>query len=273
MADSGGPGGVTADGPVVDPGGDAPAGSCPYAFCEGFEADQPGKAPDPTRWAQDVGPDTVDDVQPHSGKLALHVPPNNGGTCGDVPNSPVKLCSTARFTRMSDAIPASVRQKFYGRIWFYVARQPPEAHGADYHWTLLEAGAGTSYYGGLAVRIGGHLTGGGVNWLRFHLETQMLADPNHETGLSDTQAIVKPKTWTCIEWFYDGPNSEAMFWMDGQERPALHWKGPTAGKPQWTFPTEWKSMAFGWREYQATQTPWEVFVDDIALDTKRVGCN
>ena len=262
---------VAADTPTVA-GPDASAGHCPYVFCEGFESDQPGQAPDPARWAQDVGPDVVDGTQPHGGRLALHVPPNTGGTCADVPGSPVKLCSTARFIRISDAIPTAVRQRFYGRVWFYVGRQPTEGHGQDYHWTLLEAGAGTSYYGGLAVRLGGHLDGRGVNWLRFHLETQMLSDPNHETGLSDLQAVIKPRTWTCIEWFYDGPASEAMFWMDGQERPALHWKGPTAGRPQWTFPTEWKSIAFGWREYQATQTPWEVFVDDIALDSKRIGC-
>ena len=262
---------ATMDAETKDSAGGADANSgCPYVFCEDFEGDQAGQPPNAARWAQDVGPDTVDGMQPHGGKLALHVPPNNGGTCGDVPNSPVKLCSTARFIRMTDAYPPAVRQRFFGRVWFYVARQPTENHGADYHWTLMEAGAGTTYYGGLAVRIGGHLDGGGVNWLRFHLETQNLADANHETGLSDTQAVIKPRTWTCIEWFYDGPASEAMFWLDGQERPALHWKGPM--KPQWTFPMEFKSLAVGWREYQGTQTPWEIFVDDLALDTKRVGC-
>jgi hypothetical protein len=255
----------------VSSGPDAASG-CPYVFCEDFENVVAGQQPSAARWTQDVGPDVVDEAHPHGGRLALHVPPTTGGTCAPIPNSPVKLCSTARFIRMSDAFPAAVRQRFFGRLWFYVERQPTENHGQDYHWTLMEAGAGTSYYGGLAVRIGGHLDSRGVNWLRFHLETQELTDPNHETGLSDLQAIVKPRTWTCVEWFYDGPASEAMFWLDGQERPALHWKGPTPGRPQWTFPAVFKSLAVGWREYQATQTPWEVFVDDIALHTQRIGC-
>jgi hypothetical protein len=32
-------------------------------------------------------------------------------------------------------------------------------------------------------------------------------------------------------------------------------------------------MTFGWAEYQAAATPWEIWIDEIAIDSKRIGCD
>ena len=243
----------------------AVGGGCTSQFCETFEEYQSGAAPDPARWSLDGSPVVIDSIQPHSGKLALHVPAHNGATCTDG----AAKCLAARFIRLTGAFPTSLHKQFYGRVFFYIAQQ---AGGGFYHWTVMEAGAGTSYSGGLAVRMGGHIEGG-AEFLRFHMDTHMHQIMPFEYGLSDTQATIKAKTWYCLEWYYDAPGNEAKFWLDGTERPMLHYKGPMAGQPQFTFPPEFQSVAFGWRVYQTSTQPFEVFVDDIALDAQKIGCN
>jgi hypothetical protein len=58
--------------------------------------------------------------------------------------------------------------------------------------------------------------------------------------------------------------------LDGQERPVLHWKNSVPG---WHFPVDGiTSIAFGFAEYQGAATPFELFIDEIALDADRIGC-
>ncbi len=33
-----------------------------------------------------------------------------------------------------------------------------------------------------------------------------------------------------------------------------------------------RSASFGWNEFHTPATPWEVWIDDIAMDSKRIGC-
>jgi len=244
----------------------AAAAACSSQFCETFEEYTSGAAPDPATWTLDGSPVTIDSIQPHRGTKSLHVPPHNGAAnCID--GAPT--CPAARFIRLTGKFPPSLHKQFYGRVFFYIEQQ---ATGAFYHWGVMEAGGGIGYSDGLAVRMGGHIEAGGAEYLRFHIDTHMHQIMPFETGLSDTQAVIKPKTWYCLEWYYDAPGNEARFWLDGNERTALHWKGPMGGA-QFTFPPEFKSVAFGWRVYQNSTKPFEVFVDDIALDAQKIGCN
>jgi hypothetical protein len=244
----------------------AAAGACSSQFCETFEEYTSGAAPDPATWTLDGSPVVIDSIQPHRGTMSLHVPPHNGAAnCVD--GAPT--CPAARFIRLTGKFPASLHKQFYGRVFFYIEQQ---ATGAFYHWGVMEAGGGIGYSDGLAVRMGGHIEAGGAEYLRFHIDTHMHQIMPFETGLSDTQAVIKPKTWYCLEWYYDAPGNEAKFWLDGNERTMLHWKGPMGGA-QFTFPPEFKSVAFGWRVYQNSTKPFEVFVDDIALDAQKIGCN
>src|SRR5262249_61703771 len=109
------------------------------------------------------------------------------------------------------------------------------------------------------------------NWLRFNYETHAATAP-HETGLSDKTAIIEPRKWNCIEFYFDMTRQEARIWLNGQERTALHWLDSMPSRPLFHFPTEIKSLSFGWTEYQPPQTPWAVWLDDNALDAPRLGC-
>jgi hypothetical protein len=78
------------------------------------------------------------------------------------------------------------------------------------------------------------------------------------------------KKWYCLELYYSLPNQEARIWVDGSERTALHW---LSSVPGYTFPPSISYMSFGWAEAHGIATPWEVWLDEIALDTKKIGCN
>jgi hypothetical protein len=91
-----------------------------------------------------------------------------------------------------------------------------------------------------------------------------------ETGLSDPTAVVEPKKWHCIEVYFDMTASEARIWLDDVERTKLHWQNNMPGA--FTFPAAIRSLSFGWVEYQPPQTPWDVWIDEIAVDGQRIGC-
>jgi len=75
-----------------------------------------------------------------------------------------------------------------------------------------------------------------------------------------------------MEWFIDATNNKAQYWLNNQPIPALTWTGPVAGQPQFNFPPEFKSVAFGMRVFQKSTMLFELFIDDIALDAKQIGC-
>ena len=80
------------------------------------------------------------------------------------------------------------------------------------------------------------------------------------------------KVWHCAEWYFDTPKNEARFWWNGQERPRLHWVNNKPDQPQFTFP-DVKAQSIGWAEYQGTKTPYESYIDEIAIDPNRIGCD
>jgi len=256
----GGSGGaaVLTDGSTDDPG-EAPAldtggasKPCQALFCESFEDVADGAPPDPAVWTRTSNDLVVDSTRAaRGGKKALHIPP---------------LLSGAKYIREKKSLPAT-GPTFYGRVFFWIEKQPLEKPATLYHWTLLEADEGDSINAGRVLRLGGHIEASGTNWLRFNFETH--GNPG-ETGLSDQNLIVTTKRWYCAEFYYWLPDNEARFWLDGVEDPNLHWKGPMGA---YTFPSAIAWMTFGWAEYQVAQTPWELWIDEIALDTKKIGCD
>ena len=238
--------------PPLDAGVEAGApGSCHALFCESFEDIDDGAPPNPAIWTRTSNDIVVDSTRAaNGGKKSLHIPP---------------LLSGAKYIRENKTL-AAMGKTFYGRVFFWIEQQPVEIPATLYHWTLLEADEDDSINAGRVLRLGGHIEASGTNWLRFNFETH--GNPG-ETGLSDQNLVVTPKRWYCAEFYYSLPDNEARFWLDGVEDPKLHWKGPMGA---YMFPAAIAWMTFGWAEYQAARTPWEVWIDEIALDTKKIGC-
>jgi hypothetical protein len=233
--------------PPVDGGS---AGGCRFAFCESFENQAVGAPPDPAVWTRTSQDLLVDGTRAAlGGKRSLHVPPMTQGS---------------HYIREKVTL-AGLGTTFYGRVFVWIAKQPVEIPATLYHWTLLEADELDDLNQGRVLRLGGHIEADGTNWLRFNFETHM-----GETGLSDKNAVLSVGRWYCAEFYYSLPDNEARFWLDGVEDPVLHWQGPMTG---FTFPTKLSWMSFGWAEYQTAVTPWEVWIDEIALDKNQIGCD
>lgn len=238
-------------------GGDAAgntgtAGPCGALFCESFEDVADGAPPDPAIWTRTSQDIVVDSTRgAHGSKKSLHIPP---------------LLTGAKYIRENKTI-LTMGTAFYGRVYLWIEQQPKEKPATLYHWTLLSADQLMDFNAGKVLRLGGHIEGAGTNWVRFNFQTHGMPG---ETGLSDPQLILSPQKWYCFEFYYSLADNEARFWLDGVEDPKLHWKGPMNG---YVFPTAVTWMTFGWAEYQAARTPWEVWIDEIALDTKKIGCN
>jgi len=250
-ADAGG-GALDAGGGAPDAGDGATRTCQQAAFCESFEDVASGSPPSPAIWTRTSNDVLVDSTRAAlGGKRSLHIPP---------------MVSGAKFIRENKTV-ATLGPTFYGRVYFWIDRQPVEKPATLYHWTLLEADDGPSVNAGTALRLGGHIEASGTNWLRFNFETH--GNPG-ETGLSDQNLTVSTQRWYCVEFYYSMPNNEARFWLDGVEDPNLHWKGPMGA---YTFPAAVAWMSFGWAEYQVATTPWEIWIDEIAMDPKKIGCN
>jgi hypothetical protein len=244
-------------------------------FCEDFESDTVGMPPNPAIWHQDGTPTIVDAIKPHAGAHALHVLPHTGALCTDG-----QPCTAARFARLTDAFPQALHKTHYGRLFFYINQSPTDLQ--YYHWMVMEVNASTSYSGGLALRQGGEMPQGGPltagvakNYMLTHIDTHHQTDNPFEIekGRETTQTPLMNKTWYCLEWFIDAPNQKARYWLDGSPRDGLNWDGPPAGQPQFTLPSEFKSLAVGMRVFQVSTQNFELFVDDVALDSKQIGCN
>jgi hypothetical protein len=257
-----------ADGPAADAGttapptGDAgapviggPALPCKFQFCESFEGVPSGAPADPAVWTSTSADLVVSSERAARGKQSLHVPPINGGN---------------KYIRHSKSFSMSgLGSAFYGRMFLWVERFPienPADNGKTvYHWTTVQAAAKADG-SGFAVRLGGHKRVTNELWLRLNIEPHSALA---ETGLFDKVFPQKAQRWYCVEFYLDSTKNEARFWYDGVERTDLHWQNKM---PAYDFP-DIQSLAFGWAEYQGTQTPFEAYIDEIALDPNPIGCD
>jgi hypothetical protein len=162
---------------------------------------------------------------------------------------------------------------FFGRMMIYVARVPSKT----VHWTIIQGeGAvvpGYPTFTQAVYRYGGQING---NLLMSNYDTK-------PSGVSDcaqrSQVPVPMNRWACVEWRFDGENKELDFWLDGTIIPALSVRQkavPAQGACQnqsWSGiwePPIFDAIRVGWQHYQ--QGPGEAWIDDVAIDTKRVGC-
>ncbi len=239
-------------------GGPSLCGSHAYAVCEDFEDAAVGATP--AGWTvptSNYGTATLgvaDDFAArgsHSWKVSV----NSTG-------------STEKYLQRGNL--GTLANSHYGRLFFRV--QSPTVT-TFIHWDLV-LGAGTLMNGGGARRIrwgstgsNGGLPSSGWHWI-YNIE-------QGDRGTEDNQAghpVPGVDEWMCVEWLWDGTNQMADFYFQGVERPALHItntlpNGQTADIPIFT------SLNFGIAEYQGTNnTPLVFWIDEIALDTQRIGC-
>jgi hypothetical protein len=178
----------------------------------------------------------ISSTHAHSGMYSVEI--NGGGFFGTAP-------------------PAAA---FYGRAWVYFGSSPGSGH-----WAFIEGVGPGSQSTATQVRLGGNLGTYDANIQTSAFEDEIRANA------PDGGAIPVPlATWTCFEFYY-GENALAL-WQNGVQilaiTPTTPWLDGNAKTP-WS--PQYVMIRFGYATFSGVSI--DVWIDDVALDAQRVGCN
>jgi hypothetical protein len=221
-------------------------------FSEDFESG----ALDPALWSQQItGGNTIavqSDKAAH-GKYALLV------------RCPAPSDHTYAFI-MAHAVPDALRHHLFGRAYVFVAPALPDRH------TILLT-AGTSGFPKYKYE---EVASAHARFQLTYVDQVANGEDYHSAGQ------VPLGRWFLLEWeFNDHPNQAAV-WVDGQpvlDTPFTYkTPGPSASPSSGPPPSPstdlvggFTDIAFGFRLWGAAPAPFDIYYDDIALDTHRLG--
>jgi hypothetical protein len=253
-----------ADAPVSDGGRDYStdrslflgASRCAQAgvqLCEDFESGSINKSV----WTVSGTAPVVDGVQAARGSKALHITQKGNGL------SYIK--ETMTFSEPNNT--------YFGRVFVYFnsLAGPPMTYA---HWTIIAA-SGTGVSG--EIRVSGQLQNGKN---LFGVGTDNRVDPmgtgdwtNSDNDPTGMPSAVPLKQWICIEWMHKGNTNETRFWWDATEHRSLYTSSSVHGGN--TMPyllPQFTNVWIGWQEYQTSTETFELWMDEVAIDTARIGC-
>jgi hypothetical protein len=141
------------------------------------------------------------------------------------------------------------------------------------HWTIAEAaGEGD----GSLIRVGGQYRTD-LRQNRWGIGSDGGPTGDWTTHDADPDGVpVEPptNTWTCVEWLHDGGMDVSQFFVDGVEHPSLATTSSEHGGAAVPYDLpSFRSVWFGWWQYQADTEPFDVWIDEVAVDDERIGCN
>jgi hypothetical protein len=272
---SGGPGsdaagddGSASDGSVLLPDGGRDLGTDTSKFygasrcstagvllCDGFETG----TLDTSTWTVNGDTPVVDSVHAARGSKALHITKNGNGYS---------------YIEESKTFPVP-NDTYYGREFVWFENIPVDDGGFTYaHWTFTAA-SGSGAQG--EIRLSAQLQGG-HNIFGVGTDTGKEDGGSGDWTKSDNDptghAVPVPTgKWVCIEWMHAGNINETRFYWDGTEHPSLHTTATSNGGNgnPYILP-EFKNVWVGWNEYQAVEEDFEMWIDEVAIDTARIGC-
>lgn len=223
------------------------------ALCEDFESG----TLDPGTW-QTVGTaPVIDTAQAARGTHALHIHMTTNG---------------ASYIKETKTFPA-LKGNYFGRAFVYFTHVPVVSGAFTYsHWTI--AASSTSIG---EIRISGQLQNG-KNLFGVGTDSGGNAAGTGDWTNSDKDPAGSPRTvptgeWMCLEWQHDSTDDVTHVWWDDVAHPSLDTTATMHGGN--TNPYDLPDITaawFGWQEYQASTEDFELWVDEIAVDSARIGC-
>lgn len=236
-------------------GGASRCATAHVQLCEDFESG----TLDAATWSVTGTRPTIDMVHAARGSRAMHVLMHGQG---------------ASYIAETRTFPAP-RNTYYGRIFLYFQSLPLPAMGYA-HWTFA-AGTGTVIPG--EIRLSGQLQSGrnlfGVGTDSRGFTGDWTTSDNDPTG---SPRPVPTGEWMCIEWMHAGEINETAFYWDGAEHPSLHTTATHHGfgsggdaSAEYILP-QFNRAWVGWQEYQTSTETFELWIDEVAIDSARIGC-
>jgi hypothetical protein len=211
-------------------------------FSEDFESGTLNK----DLWTQQITGNNTLDVQSEKsahGKFALHV------RCPEPSNKTLAFI-------MANKIPGALKQHHFGRAYMFITPQLPARHSI-----LVMAstpGFPKNKYEEVASANG--------KWQLTYVDltgTKMKEDYHAAGSMPNNK-------WFCLEWeFNDHPNHSTI-WIDGQQILGTDFLSKST-KATTDLVGGFTNYAFGFKLWGAAPAPFDLYFDDIALDTKRIG--
>jgi hypothetical protein len=225
-------------------------------FTENFES---GKI-DPAVWDTRVaGTSTiaVEPIEGGHGKYALHVhyPDMAGGSYAFV---------------VATHLPDSVRTHFFGRAYMKVSPNVGTTHNP-----LIfagEPGWQLSKFNEIGTSRG--------NWMPSYQENKSERGKGRGEITYHTETAPPYDKWFLIEWEFSDDPSQITFWVDGEKIPSVinnekvdtvKFEWPKASGTIKNLVGGYQEFGFGARVWGAPPKGFDVWYDDIAIGTSRLG--
>lgn len=254
-------------GPGTDAGatdaGPADAGACPALFCDDFEGWDAGAAPGaPWQVTLNKGTVAVSTTRAASGQKSVRVAVQ-AGVSGDSFRRAVLTLSGA------PVLPVTGNNLF-GRMRVWVNDLPSGDKNDNelVHYSFISGSGHSAAAGGTTL-----VKYGAMNFKRF-LANYWEGPTKYDCWRNSATAMPEGR-WSCLEWQFDGPRNEARLWLDGAALTDATILGMgdgcvgTTNQP-WKFPV-FDRLELGWQNYQLWSGQ-ELWVDDVAIGTARIGC-
>lgn len=78
--------------------------------------------------------------------------------------------------------------------------------------------------------------------------------------------------WHCAEWHIDNPTQSYEFYIDGMKVDSITKNNGNGNYTGTDIPPVFTQLKVGWNNYQSAPPGFVAWIDDVALDSTRVGC-
>jgi hypothetical protein len=146
------------------------------------------------------------------------------------------------------------------RFWIRVSNEFTSGHS-----TFVEAGPDNTN-NETEIRVGFHVNQLEVNRMPGDAE-QLSNGGNYNDPNSGIHFAIN--TWYCLEVLFDGSHDELRVWFGDNEVPELHVTDWNRGDTGWS--PKYEAIRFGYEKYSGPSM--QVWYDDIAIGTSRIGCS
>ncbi|WP_437946176.1 hypothetical protein WME98_35900 [Sorangium sp. So ce296] len=238
-------------------GGETPLTGCAsgrYILCEDFEDTDVGGVPQ--GWTKHGEPVAVADDQAAHGTHALKM--------GPVANGERRIYHDA----------SQLGSGHWGRIRYRVQQPVPDAF---VHSTLVALYGSGPTTGPQEVRVVDTVKEDKDGWNNdgngSHIQYLYNVQPaGAEFGKGSTYDWSYGDQWHCVEWHIDGPTQRYDFYLDGELLDQISIANGPGNYSGSEIPDAFSEVRIGWNNYQSAPPGFTAWIDDVALDDERIGC-
>jgi hypothetical protein len=93
-----------------------------------------------------------------------------------------------------------------------------------------------------------------------------------EFGKGSAYSWMYDGNWHCAEWQVDGPTQTYHFYIDGGEVTQIALTNGAGNYSGTDIPNAFSQIHIGWNNYQSASPGFVAWIDEVAMDTNRIGC-